>query len=215
MLNVTAVISARILARVNAGVSIETAVNAVLGEGVFEALASAIYDELNERTEILESRVTLKVYGWTGTRYEAGAIAREIGKGYGRSQTREIVAATSKAAAARAAGVARAGQLWNLSETANDECIEIAMREPGRIFWKPTDDIDGEHWHVVTENGTSLPIGLVSCKALLIDIAQLAARLDRQTIAMLTDKKLKVELRAVLKGLRHAEARARELGALR
>ena len=68
----------------------------------------------------------LKVYGWCGHRLECPEYHK---------QTREIVAAPSMAAAARAAGKNNARQLWNCCETGNAQEIKVAMKEPGVVFW--------------------------------------------------------------------------------
>lgn len=69
----------------------------------------------------------LKVYGWSAFRREAAGP---------HHQTREIVAAASKAAAARAAGYKRPAQMNNLCETGNAQEIEIATAQPGTVFWR-------------------------------------------------------------------------------
>lgn len=68
----------------------------------------------------------LKVYGWRSFRSQAP----------GSHQTREVVAATSLAAAARAAGYERPSQLDLLCETGNVEEIRQALTEPGTVFWQ-------------------------------------------------------------------------------
>jgi hypothetical protein len=77
----------------------------------------------------------LKIYGWQSFRSEAGKIARG-----GHTQTKEIVAAKSKAAAARAAGYDNPRQMFNLHETGNDADIAMAMSHPGDVIWTPLDD---------------------------------------------------------------------------
>ena len=76
----------------------------------------------------------LKVYGWQGFRTEAGKVARNH-----RNQTREIAAAPSMAACARLAGENSPRKLFNLGETGNDEECELALAEPGVVFWRPLD----------------------------------------------------------------------------
>ena len=71
-------------------------------------------------------RQKLEVWGWQGHRY-----------GRDGGPTREIMVAKSKAAVARAAGVNRPAQLFNLSTTGNDMDINTAMTEPGVVFWRP------------------------------------------------------------------------------
>lgn len=66
----------------------------------------------------------MKVYGWQGSRPHVG-------------QTREIVAARSKAAAARAAGYDDPRQMFNLTDTGNIQEINVAHRNPGTVFWTP------------------------------------------------------------------------------
>ena len=78
-------------------------------------------------------RLKLKVYSWQGWRSECPAARN------GSSQTTEVVAVKSKAAAARGAGVNRPAQLFNLTETGNDQDIAAAMAEPGVVFWRPLD----------------------------------------------------------------------------
>jgi hypothetical protein len=80
----------------------------------------------------------LQVYGWTGHRRDAGP----------RLQTREIVAARSRAAAARAAGYASPRQMFALMDTGNDEECAQALSEPGVVFWHPLDEIERDRkWH--------------------------------------------------------------------
>jgi hypothetical protein len=76
----------------------------------------------------------LKVYGWQGCRQKAP----------GSKQTYEIVAAPSKAAAARAAGYVAPRQMFNLCETGNDDDVAQALSEPGVVFWRPLDQIPRE-----------------------------------------------------------------------
>lgn len=73
----------------------------------------------------------LKTYGWQGNRFECPPAPN------GGQQTREIVAATSAAAAARAAGLQRASQLWNLGVTGNADEIALAQASPGTVYWQP------------------------------------------------------------------------------
>lgn len=68
---------------------------------------------------------TLRVYGWSDFRDSV--------------QTREIVAATSRAAAARVTH-RLPYQLFNLCETANNEERRIALATPGVIHWCPLDE---------------------------------------------------------------------------
>lgn len=78
----------------------------------------------------------LKVYGWTGIRQECPPAAN------GSRQTREVVATTSKKEAARLVDPERSWMRPSLSEigeTGNAEEIEMAMAEPGVVFWCPLD----------------------------------------------------------------------------
>lgn len=77
----------------------------------------------------------LKVYGWSGFRSEA--------PGY-HHQTREIVAATSKAEVARIVGDKSPRKLVNLSETRNPKEVAVAMSRPGVVFWRGLNDYGGE-----------------------------------------------------------------------
>ena len=74
----------------------------------------------------------LRVYGWLGFRRSASG-PRSIG------QVRLIVAARSKAEAARIADYDRPSQMFNLGETGNREEIETAMAQPGVVFWRSID----------------------------------------------------------------------------
>lgn len=79
----------------------------------------------------------LKVYAWQGWRNECPPAAN------GNHQTREICAAPSAAAAARAAGVKSPARLGsNFGLTGNVHEIETAMKEPGVVFWSPLDKKD-------------------------------------------------------------------------
>ena len=86
----------------------------------------------------------LKVYGWNSFRDQAP----------GHSQTREIVATTSKVAAAKLAHFIRPSQMLNLCVTGNKEEIEQALSKPEAVFWRPLDK-DGP-W-------TEAPKYLVTC----------------------------------------------------
>jgi hypothetical protein len=70
----------------------------------------------------------MKVYGWQSFRNEC--------KGP-HHQTREIVAARSKAEAARLAGYKHPARMFNLCETGNEREIAVAMTRPGVVFWAP------------------------------------------------------------------------------
>lgn len=77
----------------------------------------------------------LKVYGWQGYRIKECPPAPN-----GSHSTREICAATSMAAVARAAGEDHPRRLFNLGETGNNEEIAKALAEPGVVFWHPLDE---------------------------------------------------------------------------
>lgn len=80
-------------------------------------------------------KAKLKVYGWQSARTAAGL--HPDGQEWNNT-TREIMAAASEAAVARAApNVTRPRQLFNLTETGNTREIEVAMSKPGTIFWQP------------------------------------------------------------------------------
>lgn len=79
---------------------------------------------------------TLTVYGWTG--YREGA------------QTREIVAACSKAEVARLAGYARPTQMQSLEATANEGEMLQALGEAGTIYHRPL-HAHGAPWRSASE----------------------------------------------------------------
>lgn len=91
--------------------------------------------------------MTLKVYGWEGMRAPLS-----------RNQTREIVAARSKAEVARIVGEKYPSNLFNLAETGNEGEIQKAMSEPGTVFWRPLDG-ERDEWYrslsggIATEGG--------------------------------------------------------------
>jgi hypothetical protein len=64
----------------------------------------------------------MNVYVWQGHRYGIG-------------QVRMIVAAKSKAAAARAAGESDPRRLFNLHETDNVVETQVALARPGVVHW--------------------------------------------------------------------------------
>lgn len=80
-------------------------------------------------------RNKLKVYGWQGWRNECPAAPN------GGRQTREICAAKSGAEVARIMGVSSPARLFNFCETGNSREIEIALRSPGTVFWRPINDL--------------------------------------------------------------------------
>ena len=76
---------------------------------------------------------SLLVFGWQGHRHECPPAPN------GSRQTREICAAKSMAAVARAAGVKYPRQLFNLCDTGNAYECELALSSPGTVFWRPID----------------------------------------------------------------------------
>lgn len=81
----------------------------------------------------------MKVYGWQGWRNECRPAKN------GDHATRKICAAKSMAAVARAAGVERSTQLFNLTETGDTQEVEAALARPGVVLWRPLDDRDGPY----------------------------------------------------------------------
>ncbi len=77
----------------------------------------------------------LKVYGYRGHRRAAYSTRNT------HSQTREIVAATSKAAARQAfiAAGAFGCPISECVETGNKKELEVALADPGVVFWQPLD----------------------------------------------------------------------------
>jgi hypothetical protein len=76
----------------------------------------------------------LKVYGWIGWRRKCPPAPN------GSQQTREICAASSKAAVARLLGEKDPRQIYNLCETGNEEEIAKALPKPNVVFWHPLDE---------------------------------------------------------------------------
>lgn len=74
----------------------------------------------------------MKVFGWQTVIGEVERV--RLGDKPGTVQARAIVAAKSKAAVARIAGVDRPSQLFNLCETGNTFEIGMASLFPGVIF---------------------------------------------------------------------------------
>ena len=66
----------------------------------------------------------LVVYGWKGIRPKVG-------------QTREVMAAYSKAEVARALNVRSPSQIFNLARTGNPGEVAIATSQPGQVFFHP------------------------------------------------------------------------------
>ena len=83
----------------------------------------------------------LTVYGWTGWRNEYQPAPN------GNRQTREICAATSKAEIIRFIGPSY--KISEIISTGNAKEIELAMRFPGVVFWRP---LDGGKFISVKEN---------------------------------------------------------------
>ena len=83
----------------------------------------------------------LKIYGWQSQRSS--------------DQTREIVAAPSRAAAARLAGYQRPDQMFNLGETGNSQEIEIATSKPGIVFWTSLNVSGPREYHESRRAGSS------------------------------------------------------------
>lgn len=75
----------------------------------------------------------LKVYGFQGWRWECPPEPN------GSRATREICAAPSKAAVARATGHKSPRSIFNLTETGNASERHIALSQPGAVFWRPLD----------------------------------------------------------------------------
>lgn len=73
----------------------------------------------------------LKVFGYTGYRREA-IMERNV-----HGQTREVIAATTKAEAFRMSGLTRTQFDQRVSECANDEETALALTAPGTVFWEP------------------------------------------------------------------------------
>ncbi len=84
----------------------------------------------------------LKVYGWP-----------HYGSINGDRKDRAIMAAPSGAAVARALGMKTASQVFNLSETGNDDDIATALAQPGKILYSKGYADDREHVAVDPEPG--------------------------------------------------------------
>ena len=76
----------------------------------------------------------LEVWGYTGWRVECPPTAN------GGRQTREVVAAPSRVAAARLLGITSTRLKEYGSVTGNTWEVRMALASPGRVFWKPLDD---------------------------------------------------------------------------
>jgi hypothetical protein len=75
----------------------------------------------------------LKVYGWQS--FQRACVPASNGS----KQTRQICAASSKAEAARIAGVKSVRTLFNLTETGNAGECRAAMLQPRTVLWQPID----------------------------------------------------------------------------
>lgn len=82
----------------------------------------------------------LKVYGWSSFRPECRSNSH---------QTREIIAAASRASAARSAGITLRSAIVEMVETGNDEELRRALAEPGVVFWHPLDN--RRTWYMVVD----------------------------------------------------------------
>lgn len=89
----------------------------------------------------------LKVYGWQSFRRECKPAPN------GSTQTREICAAHSKVEAARVAGYDRPAQMFNLCETGNAGECELAIANPGVVFWKPLNDFSNSGYRRAPTTG--------------------------------------------------------------
>mgnify|MGYP007069486498 CR=1 FL=1 len=87
----------------------------------------------------------LKVYRWQSFRTECPTYHR---------QTKEVVAARSKAEAARLAGFDRPSQMFNFAEACSDLEIKVAMQSPGTVYWTPINNFSSEikDWIAVVKN---------------------------------------------------------------
>lgn len=75
----------------------------------------------------------MKVYAYTSWHRECPPAPN------GSQQTRDIVAARSFAAAARAFGKSPSSLRPWCSETGNAEELSVALSKPGAVFWRPLD----------------------------------------------------------------------------
>lgn len=88
----------------------------------------------------------VKVFGWQHHR-----------AGLSRHQTREIMVARSKSEVARALGLTRPDQVFNLSETHNAEEIVQARAHAGKISYRPIYARHGDAWTVIEPQDTTAP----------------------------------------------------------
>jgi hypothetical protein len=87
----------------------------------------------------------IRVFGWVGQRSEARERYENGRMGHG--QTREIVAAKTKAEMMKITGMTRTSFNNLVSETGNAEEIEKANSKPGTVFWQPLNALPGAEWH--------------------------------------------------------------------
>jgi len=87
----------------------------------------------------------LKVYRWVEhDGYDLQKQFPEWAKTNRHSiQSENIIAAKSKAEAARLAGYKRPSQMWNLGETGNVISCGVALNQPGVVFWQPLSNAHG------------------------------------------------------------------------
>lgn len=93
----------------------------------------------------------LKVFSWIGRR--TGVTVNPDAPW--NHQTREVVAARSKAEVGRIVGQ-DPRNLFNLGETGNKESVDLALSKPGVVFWRGLDDRAGE-WKQNRPTGTVTP----------------------------------------------------------
>lgn len=79
----------------------------------------------------------LKVFGWTGSAPSGFDVP---GRHHDRQEVRVIVAAPSRAAALRAAGLKTTGTWVRdfVSQTGNEQEIAVATAKPGAVFMGPS-----------------------------------------------------------------------------
>lgn len=109
------------------------------GNGILMVESSSITDAERAISEFLPIQPRqaprsqkIKVYVWQGFRTPLSTTTRRV-------QSREIVAARSKAEVARIVGVKSPSALFCLGETKNQRAVAAAMAEPGTIFWRDID----------------------------------------------------------------------------
>lgn len=88
---------------------------------------------------MIDMAARFKVYTWMGSRPgECPPCAN------GSTQTYEVVAAKSKAAAARLAGESDHRRLFNFAEGGSPLAETVALADPEVVFWRPFDDYDSD-----------------------------------------------------------------------